>query len=116
MLTTMWRKTLKITAWILGGLVGIPIAAYVAAVLINSHDEAPSADAVRLTASYEARAPVADDDNAFIYVLGFNAPLNENPRDVGRARLTWLQRNDAVRPHRRIRWSRRSTISSRIPQ
>ena len=88
------RKALKITAWIVGVLVGVPVAAYTAAVIVNRHDQPPSPDALRLAASYQARPAVADDDNAFIYLLGINAALGESPRDIGSRRLTWLQQYD----------------------
>jgi hypothetical protein len=91
MLSIMWRKWLKVMAWTVGGLVVIPLAAYVVAVLVNRHDQPPSPDALRLAALYQARPEVADDDNAFVYFLGFSAALDENPRDVGAQRLLWLQ-------------------------
>ena len=72
-------------------------------IVTNWRDEPPSADALRLAAQYEARPAVADDDNAFIYLLGFDAALGENPRAVGAQRLVWLRRSErhAVRSSRR---------------
>jgi hypothetical protein len=89
------RKSVKITAWISGVLVGIPVAAYTAAIVVNRRDRAPSPDALQLTASYQGRPAVADGDNAFVYFLGFNSALGENPSDVGARRLAWLQQYDA---------------------
>jgi hypothetical protein len=89
------RKAVKIAAWIVGVLVGIPVAAYVAAIVVNWRDRAPSPEALQLTASYQSRAAVAEADNAFIYFLGFNSALGESPSDVGARRLEWLQQYDA---------------------
>jgi hypothetical protein len=91
MLSIMWRKSLKVTAWIVGVIVGVPVVVYVAAVLVNLHDQQPSPDALHLTAAYDTRPAVTDDDNAFIYLLGIDAPLEEDPRGLGARRLAWLQ-------------------------
>jgi hypothetical protein len=91
MLSIMSHKALKVTAWTIGALVAIPVAAYAAAILVNRHDQPPSPDALRLAASYQTRPEIANDDNAFVYFLGFNSALDANPRDVGARRLLWLQ-------------------------
>jgi hypothetical protein len=90
MLSAMWRKTLRAAVWTLGILVAVPVVAYAVAILVNLHDREPSPDALELSAAYEARPAIADRDNAFVYVLGFNAPLDADPRDVGARRLAQL--------------------------
>jgi hypothetical protein len=91
MLASMVRKTLRAFAWLVGAVIGLAVALYIAAVAVNWSDRPPSPDALRLTASYEDRAPVGNDANAFIYLLGFDAPLNDEPRDLGVRRLAWLR-------------------------
>ena len=91
MLAAMLRKTLKACAWTVGTLIALAVAIYVAAVAVNWRDQPPSPDALRLAASYEARPPLSNDDNAFIYLLGFDAPLGDDPPEVGARRLTWLR-------------------------
>ncbi|HEY3516490.1 MAG TPA: hypothetical protein VGL98_05535 [Gammaproteobacteria bacterium] len=93
----MWRTTLRAFAWIAGAVSGLAVATYVAAIAVNRSDRPPSPDALRFVASYEGRAPLADDANAYIYLLGFDAPLNDDPGDVGARRLAWF-RSTGERP------------------
>jgi hypothetical protein len=92
----MLRKVLKVFASIAGGLVGLAVVVCVAAVVTNWRDEPPSPDALRLAAQYESRPAVTDEDNAFIYLLGFDAPLDQDPRAVGGQRFAWLQTLDGT--------------------
>ena len=85
------RKAFKAVAWIVGGLIGLVVLVYVVALAVNWQDQPPSAEALRLAASYDARPSLADDDNAFIYLLGFDGPLSDDPGDVGARRLAWLK-------------------------
>src|SRR5262245_25697464 len=91
MLRAMLRKAFKTLAWIVGGLVGIAASIYVAAVVVNWQDEPPSPDALKLAALYEARPSLADSDNAFVYLLGFDTALGDDPRAMGVRRLAWLR-------------------------
>src|SRR5688572_6076521 len=69
----MLHKLLKIFGWTTAGLVGLAIGLYSIAVAINWRDQPPSADAVRFTAIHRDRPPVADQDNAFVYLMGADA-------------------------------------------
>jgi hypothetical protein len=75
----------------LAALVAIPAVVYVAALLVNRHDRPPSPDALRLAAAYDERPEVALEDNAFVYLLGFGAPLDADPVAIGRQRFAQLQ-------------------------
>lgn len=92
----MLRKTLRAIARIAGGVIGLAVVVCVAAVVTNWRDEPPSPDALRLAAQYESRPAVADERNAFIYLLGFDAPLEHHPRAVGAQRFAWLQTLDGT--------------------
>lgn len=92
----MFSKPLKLIAWTAGSLVAVAVTLYLVAFAVNAHDRPQSADAARLAALYETRGAVADDDNAFIYLLGLDAPLSDHPRDVGARRLSWLQLTSAA--------------------
>jgi hypothetical protein len=96
MLRAMLRKTIEILAWIVGGLAGLVVAIYVAALAVNWRDQPPSPEAVKLAASYETRPALADDANAFIYLLGFDAALGDDPPAVGARRLAWLRSTNDV--------------------
>jgi hypothetical protein len=87
----MLRKILRVTFWVLGSLVGLAAGFYAVAVAINWRDQPPSPDALRLMASYENRPAIADQDNAFVYLLGIEAPLDADARDIGMRRLAWLR-------------------------
>jgi hypothetical protein len=92
----MLRKTLKASAWIAGGLLGVVVVVLVAAVAMNWRDQPTSPDAARLAALFESRPAVANGDNAFIYLLGFDTPVGEDPRAVGARRLAWLSPADGT--------------------
>lgn len=87
----MSRTTLKVAAWTAGIIVGLVAAVCVAAALVNLHDRAPSPEAIRWSAAYDARPEVAAEDNAFLFLLGLSAPPAADPLAVGRQRLARLQ-------------------------
>ena len=91
MLRAMLRKAFKTLACVIGGLVGLVAAIYIAALVVNWRDQPPSAVALNLAASYETRPSLSDSHNAFVYLLGFDAPLGDDPRVVGARRLAWLK-------------------------
>ncbi|HET8697672.1 MAG TPA: hypothetical protein VFO94_09315, partial [Gammaproteobacteria bacterium] len=88
----MLRKLVKIVAWTAGGIVGLAVLLYATALAINRHDSEPSPAAVRLSSLYRERPAVADADNAYVYFMGFHAPRDRDPFEVGRARVAWLRR------------------------
>lgn len=69
--------------WIAGCIASLGIAAYATALAINGRDRAPSETAIRLLNTYRERPAVADEDNAFIYLVGFGAGRAEDPRTIG---------------------------------
>lgn len=62
------RKTLKVVAWTVGGIVGLCVTLYVIAVAINWRDSEPSAAAIQFANAYRDRPAVADADNAYVYL------------------------------------------------
>lgn len=87
----MTRKILKIIGWIVAGTVGLGVALYLILVAINWRDQAPSAAAVQLAEAYRNRPELADDDNAFIYTMGFGVAPASDPYEMGLKRLAWLR-------------------------
>lgn len=87
----MIRKILKVVGWIVAGTLGLVVAVYLVAVAINWRDRSPSADAIDLENLYRRSPVVADDENAFIYVMGFNVEPQGNPYQMGLKRVTWLR-------------------------
>jgi hypothetical protein len=87
------RKTLKIIGWVAGGILGLGIAIYLTAVAINWRDREPSATAIRFTNLYRQRPVVADEENAYIYLMGFAVAPGESPLQVGSKRVAWMQKS-----------------------
>ena len=85
------RKTLKASVCITGGVFGLAVALYLFAIAINWRDRDPSPAARRLVDLYRNRPPVADEDNAFVYLMGIYAPLTDDPREIGAKRVAWLR-------------------------
>jgi hypothetical protein len=87
----MLRKVLRLAGWVVGSVVGLAVALYLVAIAINWRDQPPSPDALRLRASYDDRPAVAERDNAYVYLLAIDAPLDADPYDLGARRLSWLR-------------------------
>jgi hypothetical protein len=85
----MLRRILKIIGWIAGGTLGLGVALYLIAIAINWRDREPSAAAVQFTNLYRERPSVADEDNAFIYAMGFAVEPGTNPLKIGLKRVAW---------------------------
>jgi hypothetical protein len=92
------RRILRISAWILGSVVALSVAAYGILVAINWRDQAPSDAALRLTKAYLERPRIADEDNAFVYVMGFGVAPGESPQIMGARRIAWMHQTAAETP------------------
>ncbi len=92
------RTALKTLAWLAAGLVALVVVLYVAAVVINRHDEPLSESARRFSELYRNQPSVADEENAFVYVMGFEAAAGEDPYAMGLRRIDWLREHTAGRP------------------
>ena len=84
-------KALKIIGAILLGLVGLVVLLYVIGVGVNWRDQPPSAAALEMKKILADRAPVADADNGFVYVLGFPCRRRIDPQIAGTLRKAWLE-------------------------
>jgi hypothetical protein len=76
------KKALKWLGIVLFALLGVPLAVLL---LINLRDEALLPEAVAYMRNDAASLP--DEQNAFYYLLGFGAPLADDPHKAGKA---WL--------------------------
>jgi hypothetical protein len=95
----MIRRILKVVGWSAVGTVGLVIVLYVIAVTINWRDREPSAAAVRFTNFYNQRPVVSDQDNAYIYSMGFSVAPGEDPGQMGSRRVAWMRESN-----RAARW------------
>lgn len=87
----MFRRTLHIAGLVVGGLVGFAVVLYAVAIAVNWRDQPPSPDALELKRVYDERPAIADRDNAYVYLLAFDAPLEADPFDLGSRRFAWLR-------------------------
>jgi hypothetical protein len=118
----MIRRILKVIGWTAGAVAGVGIVLYLAAVAINWRDREPSAAAVRFTNLYRQRPVVADQDNAYIYVMGFAVAPGESPRQMGSRRVAWMQdsshgaRLDTAKDPLRKRFDYRARRPPAVPE
>jgi hypothetical protein len=91
-------KTLRIILWTAVVVVVLPLALYLFALVVNLNDEPPSPAAVELTAVGE-RPPIADADNAYVFLLGLGAPRDADPAALGAERAARI-RDAAAEPER----------------
>jgi len=89
------KKLLKAVMWLGLALAGLLIVAYLVLVGINWRDQPPSQAATRLmklSASQSARQlAIADQDNAYVYMMGFSADPAQEPQALGVKRIALAQ-------------------------
>lgn len=88
----LWKRILKWAAWLIGGVLALPIVFYLVVLAINLRDQPPSQFANRLEDTYRNRPAVANPDNGYVYVLGFAAAPDADPYTLGLQRVEWLQK------------------------
>ncbi|WP_431477809.1 hypothetical protein [Massilia eburnea] len=84
----------KLKSFLFKSIVGVlllVLTAVLVVMFINRKDEPPSEAALKLRKIAESTAPVADRDNAFVYVMGFSAPEDADASVVGLSRVEWLR-------------------------
>jgi hypothetical protein len=91
---TAIKRILRIASWGVLGIVGAATLLYLVALAINWRDVPPSAAARELEEIIARRPPVADPVNGFVYMLGFTAPADKDPQEVGSGRMRWLESHD----------------------
>lgn len=87
-----FRQIVGIVGWLVAGAAALVAGAYIVALLINLSDRPPSEEAVALLDEWQNRPRVPDARNGYVYVLGFSAPLDADPAEVGRRRAEWIRR------------------------
>jgi hypothetical protein len=88
-------KVLKVLGWLLLATFLLVVLLYLILVAINWSDRPPSAAVLRFEKIVAERPAVAADDNAVVYFLGFGAPADVDPVDIGTKRMAWLESFDA---------------------
>jgi hypothetical protein len=94
----MLRKTLKAIGWTAAGLVALCVVAYLGVLAINWRDREPNATAVRFARMFRDRPTVADEDNAYVYLRGWELDRDRDKKRSARLR----EFLEACRPGQRI--------------
>jgi hypothetical protein len=92
--SVMLRKTLVVLAWVAGGLFGLCALLYLVALAVNWRDAEPSAAAIRMADLHRNRPAVRDEDNGFIYMMGFPVGPDDDPMAMGFRRVDWLRESE----------------------
>ena len=88
------RRGARVVAWTMACGVLLVTCVYLALVVVNLRDEPPSAEALALQRIVHDRPAVADDDNAFVLMLGLAAPPGQDPLALGKVRHAFLETFD----------------------
>jgi hypothetical protein len=73
------------------GCVALALLLYLAVVLVNWNDRKPSQLAEQLAREYQSRPPIADAENGYVYAMGFAAAPEQDPLQMGVARVAWMK-------------------------
>jgi hypothetical protein len=73
------------------GCIALALLLYLVVVLVNWNDRKPSQLAEQLTQEYQSRPPLADDENGYVYAMGFAAAPEQDPLQLGVARVAWMK-------------------------
>jgi hypothetical protein len=88
------HRVLRVLGWTAALLATAAFALCLFVMFVNRHDAEPSAAAVRLSEAYENRPTVRDEDNAFVYMMGFDVAPDDDPVEMGLKRIEWVRHYD----------------------
>lgn len=80
-------KFVKILTRLVAGVLLLPVVCYLVLLAINWNDVQPSAEALHFKKLLEERKPLAQEDNAFVYITGFDIKRDLEPYSWGLKRL-----------------------------
>ena len=75
------RALIKTIAITIAGTLALALLLYYALFFVNLHDREPSALSVQMAQDYEARPAVAEEENGYVYAMGFASRRYREPRD-----------------------------------
>lgn len=85
------KKLLKAVMWLGLAIAGLLTVTYLVVLGVNWHDQPPSEAAIRLMKLSASQPAVADQDNAYVYLMGFSADPAQEPQALGTKRIAWVQ-------------------------
>ena len=77
--------------WATIAIVAVPVVLYVFGVVVNWHDQPPSAEAIELDTAVVPE-PIPDSVNGYVYVLGFAVPRVGDAALIGATRAEWIRK------------------------
>ena len=83
-------KALKRLGLAVAAAAVLAVAPYLVLLAINRHDQPPSATVRAFEQALASRPVVADVDNAYLLMLGFGAPPDADPLQIGITRRDWI--------------------------
>ncbi len=83
-------RLLRALYFCLLGSIALTLLSYATLVLVNWRDDPVSAAAQHFADVHAARRAVPDQQNAYLYLLGFEAADDQSPIELGRKRIEWL--------------------------
>lgn len=89
-------RVLKPLAWIAALAVGLPVAGYLALVLVNLRDQPPAPEALAYARLKSRWSPLADADNAWVFALGLSTRPGADPARDGARRAAWIRQQLAT--------------------
>jgi hypothetical protein len=92
------RTALRLIAGVFASLLALAVLLLVATAIVNRDDEPPSESTRRFTELYRSWPVVADDQNGYVYLMGIEAAVGEDPYAMGLRRIAWLREVTAGRP------------------
>lgn len=85
-------RLLKPLAWFAAAVAALPLLCYLALVVVNLRDRPPAPEALAYARQQAQRPPLADADNAWIFMLGLGTQRGSDPARDGAVRAAWIQR------------------------
>lgn len=83
------KRILKSLALLCAIISGLAVCLYFSLLAINWHDQPPSNVALQFDAVSTSNPPLADENNGYVFMLGFSVPKSEDPTEWGQKRIAW---------------------------
>lgn len=83
------KRIVKIAGRTLLALGGAVLTAWLVLLIVNYSDQPPSAASIRLARPNAAQPQVREQDNGYVFMLGFGTGLGQDPQTLGAQRVAW---------------------------
>jgi hypothetical protein len=90
---SMLKKISRFILWLLFSLMVVTLLCYLVLVVINWSDRPPGEAAIEMEKIHQNRPAVADDENSYFFILGFDGEKDQDPQLLGLQRAAWISNN-----------------------